>query len=95
MVLFDQLTDLRCHLGAVKAHHEQLAHGPLIVSVKGGKECVAMLDAHHPISSHIESFSISHGVSVAFMMAVDFFHPLGKYKVRSCASHRPACPFQR
>lgn len=50
-----------------------------------------MLDAHHPISSQIESFSILDGVRVSSMMAVDFFHPLGQYTVRNGASHRPAC----
>lgn len=78
MVLFYQLTYLRCHLGAVKAHHEQLAHSPWIISVKSGSEDVAMLDAHHPISSHIESSSMLKGVKVSFMMAVGLFHPLGR-----------------
>ncbi len=84
MMLFYQLTYLRCHLSAIEAHHEQLAHGPVILSAKRGEAYVAILDTYHPMSSHIESFSILDGVKVSLMVAVDFFHSFGR-------DNRPAC----
>lgn len=90
MMLFYQLTYLWRHLSAIEAHHEQLAHGPVmahgpvIFSAKRGEAYVAILDTYHPMSSHIESFSMLNGVKVSLMVAVDFFHSFGR-------DNRPAC----
>lgn len=85
-MLFYQLTYLWCHLSAIEAHHEQLAHSPVIFSVKRGEAYVAILDTYHPMSSHLESFSILNGVKVSLMVAVDFFHhSFGRDSLKSCA----------